>query len=218
LVDYGALAEDRTSLDRYLAQIAEIGPETEPERFPGKEHRLAYYLNAYNALVFEGVLRGYPDDGVVWAGPVPGQRFFDEQKFRLDGRSVSLNQIEHQLVRANFGDARVHAALNCASLGCPRLPREPFEAERLDRQLDDAMVEFVSDHRFLRVDAGARTVFLSKIFEWFEEDFLADEREAGNDDPKLIDYVNRFRREVPDVPRAYTVRFSDYDKRLNAQR
>ena len=77
------------------------------------------------------------------------------------------------------------------------------------------MTEFVSSEQNVRVDRTSRTVFLSKIFDWYREDFLADERKAGNTKPTLIDYVNRFRGDLPAVPTDYSIRFLDYDKQLN---
>ncbi len=216
-VDYKGLRRERAALDRYLAQIEKIGPRSTPERFPTAAHELAYYVNAYNALVFQGVLDGDLDAETVWSGLLPGYNFFVGRKFRLDGRTINLRNLENKVVRARFGDARVHAALNCASVGCPRLPATAFEAGRLERELDAAMTEFVSSEQHVRVDEKSRTVSLSKIFDWYEEDFLADEREAGNENPTLIDYVNRFRRDSAPIPRDYTVRFLDYDKDLNRQ-
>ena len=215
-VDYAALAVDRAALDRYLGQIAESGPQSTPKRFATQENELAYYVNAYNALVFQGVLDGDVDTDSVWRGLIPGYSFFVKKKFRLDGQSINLRNLENKVVRARFGDARIHAALNCASVGCPRLPTTAFEAGGLEQALNGAMSEFVSNEQHVRVDAADRTVFLSKIFEWYREDFLADEREAGNEDPNLIDYVNRFRsKDASPIPRDYTIRFLEYDKRLN---
>jgi hypothetical protein len=214
-VDYEALARDRGGLDRYLTQIAEVGPRSTPEMFPTQAHELAYYVNAYNALVFQGVLDGGLEADTVWGGLVPGYGFFVGRKFRLDGQSINLRKLENKLIRDRFGDARVHAALNCASVGCPRLPATAFDPGRLERELNTAMAEFVSSEQNVRIDEANQTVFLSKIFDWYSEDFLADEREAGNAQPGLIDYINRFRGEAPPIPGDYTVRFLEYDKRLN---
>ena len=214
-VNYEALDRDRAALDRYLAQIAAIGPRSTPERFPTQSHQLAYYVNAYNALVFQGVLDGDLDSETVWRGLVPGYGFFVGRKFRLDGRSINLRNLENKIVRAQFGDARVHAVLNCASVGCPRLPTTAFEPGQLERELNTAMTEFVSSEENVRVDDANRTIYLSKIFDWYREDFLADEREAGNPEPTLIDYVNRFRGDAFPIPRDYPIRFLEYDKPLN---
>jgi hypothetical protein len=214
-VDYEALSRDRESLDHYLAQIAELGPRSTPERFPTRADQLAYYINSYNALVFQGVLDGDPNADTVWRGIVPGYGFFVGRRFRLDGQSINLRKLENKIVRARFGDARVHAALNCASVGCPRLPTTAFEPGRLEHELKAAMTEFVANGRNVRVDDDNRIVFLSMIFDWYREDFLADEGDAGNVEPSLIDYVNRFRGEEAPIPGDYAVQFLEYDKRLN---
>jgi len=214
-VDYAALDRDRDSLDRYLRAIEEIGPLTTPERFPTREHELAYYINAYNALIFAGVLERGEEAETVWTGLPQGLGFFVLKKYRVDGQRINLRNLENKIVRAKYEDARVHAALNCASAGCPRLPAQAFRPAELDRTLNEAMAEFVTDEKNVRVDSDARTVYLSKIFDWFEDDFLADEREAGNAEPTLIDYVNRFRGDAPPVPSEYAVRFLEYDKSLN---
>ncbi len=215
LVDYAGLARDREALDRYLAAIAEAGPESTPGRFPTRDHELAYYINAYNALVFAGVLALGDDAGTVWGGLIDGYPFFVGTKYRIDGRKINLRNLENKIVRARYGDARIHAALNCASLGCPRLPDTAFRPASLDATLDAAMTEFVSDPRHVRVDHDAKVVHLSKIFDWFRDDFLDDEREAGNDAPNLIDYVNRFRGDTPAIPRDYDVEILKYDEGLN---
>ena len=218
LVDYEGLAADRKDLDEYLVRVAREGPKSAPEKFPARNDRLAYYLNAYNALVFEGVLARGPEKESVWKGGlVSGYSFFVGRKVRLDGGETSLKALEDKIVRKEFGDPRIHAALNCASLGCPRLPREAFEPSRLDAQLDAAATEFVEEERNVSVDASRRTVTLSKIFDWFEKDFLESEKAAGSPSPNVLDWVNRYRKTKPKLDPGFRVRYADYDKRINAR-
>jgi hypothetical protein len=217
-VDYEALARDRAGLDAWLARLVRQGPKSTPVLFPTRSDRLAYYLNAYNALVFQGVLLRGPERDSVWKGGLfSGSAFFVSTKFRLDGETSSLKALEDDLIRRDFADPRIHAALNCASIGCPRLPREAFVPEKLDAQLDAAMREFVEDGRHVAVDPARRTVTLSKIFDWFEKDFLSFERVNGNPDPKIVDFVNRFRIARPKLDRSFRVRYFDYDKRINGR-
>jgi hypothetical protein len=217
-VDYEALARDRAGLDAWLARLVRQGPKSTPSLFPTRNDRLAYYLNAYNALVFQGVLSRGPEKESVWKGGLfSGYAFFVSMKVRLDGETWSLKALEDDVVRKGFGDPRIHAALNCASVGCPRLPREAFVPERLDAQLDAAMREFVEEERNVSVDLARRIVRLSKIFDWFEKDFLAFERERGNPDPEIVDYVNRYRVTKPKLDRSFRVRHFDYDKRINGR-
>jgi hypothetical protein len=136
----------------------------------------------------------------------------------LGGRETDLKALEDDVIRARYGDARVHAALNCASVSCPRLPRAAFTGEKLNAQLDAAMHEFVTDPKHLRVDRGAGKVAMSKIFDWYAADFLADAAERGIREPNVIDYVNLFRGDAGAIPRTFEIAFFDYDKGLNAQR
>lgn len=216
LVDYEALAESRGTLDRYLQRVKKVSPRSHPQLFPTRQDALAYYLNAYNALVFEGVLGRGPEKTSVWRGIVSGYSFFVRMRIRVGGEPMNLKSLEDDIVRAEFQDPRVHAALNCASIGCPRLPREAFVANRLGHQLDRAMTEFVTDPRNVELDTEARSVTLSQIFEWFADDFLTHERRQGVDEPSVISYINRYRGDATPIPEGYKVRFSEYDKRLNS--
>lgn len=218
MVDYVGLQADRAELDRYVENLGRISPENQPERFPTREHRLAYWINAYNALVFEGVLARGPEDESVWSGMVSGLTFFGLQKFTVGGRVMNLKSLEDDYIRKPFEDPRMHAALNCASIGCPRLPRRAFDAATLDADLDAAMAEFVADERNVSVDRDRKTVSLSKIFDWFEEDFVRYETEVKNNwDGTVLHYINRFREPDAAVPLDYRIRIRPYDKRINKQ-
>lgn len=217
LVDYGSLADDRTVFDRYLTSIEQVSPKSHPNLFPTDHEALAYYINAYNAQVFNGVLDRGPEQKSVWRGLISGLNFFVRMPIVVGGEKTNLKQLEDNVIRKDFKDPRIHAALNCASLGCARLPRKAFEAERLDEELDAAMEEFVADPRNVQIDDGRGVVSLSKVFRWFKSDFLDDERRRGNPDGSLIDYVNRYRASAEQIPSTYKVRFLDYDKRINKQ-
>lgn len=218
LVDYEGLLRDRTVFDRYVATIESTSPRSHPERFPTRADALAYYLNAYNASVFKGVLERGPEKKSVWRGLVSGLNFFVLMKVQVGGERMSLKYLEDELIRRGFEDPRIHAALNCASISCPRLPREAFAAKTLDTELDAAMHEFVSAPQHLEVDHQARVVRLSGIFDFFPKDFLEYERAQGSSDPRLLDYVNRYRSADDQIDRDYKVTFLKYDKGINAQR
>lgn len=217
LVDYAALAGDRSGLDHYLATLASGSPDSTPARFPSQNDRLAYWINAYNAAVVAGVLDRGVDTPSVWGDGLFGIGFFTVERVLLGGERMSLKELEDDIVRGRFRDPRVHAALNCASLGCPRLPRRALQGPALDADLEAAMKELVAEPRNCRVDSTTRTVWLSKIFDWFEDDFIAFERRSGATAPTLIGYLNRYRRPAAQLPPGYRVRFLDYDKRLNRQ-
>jgi hypothetical protein len=217
-VNYDALARDRGDLDRFLVSIEKTSPRSNPELFPSKNDQLAYWLNSYNAQVFKGVLARGPEKESVWKGGLfSGYSFFVGMDIVLGGEKLSLKKLEDKTVREGFKDPRVHAALNCASKGCPRLPQVAFDPEKLDGQLDDGMKGFVAEARNVAIDEAARTVTLSKIFDWFSGDFLAYEKAHGNPEGSQIDYVNRYRGSLPKVPKGYAIKFFEYDKSVNAQ-
>lgn len=217
LVDYASLAQDTTALDRVIAGIESVSPRSHPDRFPGPNDALAYYLNAYNALVFRAVIDKGPDIKSVWGASGTGLGFFVRSKVTVGGEKISLKKFEDVWVREGFHDPRIHAALNCASIGCPRLPRAPFSAERLDAELDEAMAEFVASKLHVEVDDVLRRVTLSRIFDWFKADFIDFEIDHGAPKPRLLDYVNRYRDASEMIPGDYAIKFSKYDKRLNRQ-
>lgn len=217
MVDYRGLADDREILDQYVKAVETYSPESHPNLFPTRQDALAFYINAYNAQVFKGVLARGPEEKSVWRGLVSGLEFFGRMKIVVGGRTTNLRNLENKDIREAFGEPRIHAALNCASIGCPRLPREAFLPEQLEEQLDAAMTEWVSSSYHVKVDDGARTVFLNKIFDWFKDDFLTYERSAGVRSPSLIGYVNRFRDSASQIPADYKVKFLPYDKAVNKQ-
>ena len=216
-VDYHALNADRTQFDDYVRRIETDGPRSSPEEFPTRNDRLAYYINAYNALVFDAVLDRGPEEKSVWRGLISGLKFFVRTKVTVDGEVTNLKRLEDDLIRDQFADPRIHAAVNCASISCPRLPREAFTAPMLDAQLDAAMREFVSTASHVHVDDASETIYLSKIFDWFTDDFLEWEQAQGATEPTLVGYVNRYRAPDSRLPEGYRVRFLKYDKGINSQ-
>ncbi|MFQ5666961.1 MAG: DUF547 domain-containing protein, partial [Candidatus Binatia bacterium] len=164
-VAYRALRENATgSLKEYLAVLA----TTTLDGLSAKE-RLAFWINAYNAVVVAGVLDGYRAENAL-------QRygFFKLYKRVVAGEPRSPDDIEHGIIRKRFHDPRVHFALVCASSSCPRLRREAYTGTLLDRQLDEQARQFLNDLTRNRIDPVAGTVELSPIFDWFKADFTAD--------------------------------------------
>jgi len=217
-VNYDALAKDRGELDRFLAAIEKTSPRSNPDLFPAKNEQLAYWLNAYNAQVFKGVLARGPEKESVWKGGIfSGYSFFVGMDIILGGEKLNLKKLEDKTVREGFKDPRVHAALNCASKGCPRLPQVAFDPEKLDEQLDEGMRGFVAESRNVMIDDAAKTVTLSKILDWFAGDFIAYEKAHGNANGTQIGYVNRYRGALPRIPNGYAMKFFEYDKGVNRQ-
>lgn len=167
---------------------------------------LAYWINLYNAVTLELVLAHYPVDSIKDTGGFLKSPW-EKKLVSIDGTDLSLNGIENDVIRRRFPDARVHFALNCASLGCPPLAREAFRGPRLDEQLDAACARALGNPRWVRVE-GDRLV-VSRIFDWYKSDF---ERDSGS----VAKFISRYRDDVDAA--AGDIRYADYDWSLNLSR
>lgn len=221
-VRYAGFQQDRAELKAYLETLGKVAPG----EFKGfsKNQQLAFLINAYNAATVEKVLMRYPnlksirDFGTVIGNP------FKDKFIRLLGTEMSLDNIEHDTIRAEgaYNDPRIHFAVNCASIGCPMLREEPFIADRLDRQLDEQTVRFLSDRTRNRYNADTRSLEVSKIFDWYGDDFRKGHR-GINSLPGFFAsqaHLLAARAEEQAQIRAekVAIRFLDYDWALNAVR
>jgi hypothetical protein len=167
-VRYADLQKDRAALKSYLDGLSAVN-EADFNRW-SKAQRLAFLVNTYNAYTLELILQNYPVKSIKDIGGTFDNRW--KRKFiKLFGRDVSLDMIEHETLRkpGAYDDVRIHYAVNCASIGCPALREEAFVADRLDKQLEEQAVRFLSDRSRNRFAGGKLEVSL--IFKWFAEDW-----------------------------------------------
>jgi hypothetical protein len=172
-VRYAELARDRAALKVYLESLAKVS-DAEFKSW-NKSQQLAFLINAYNAHMVEKILLRYPNIKSVWDyGKLIGNPFKDKF-FRLFGREFSLDNIEHDTIRARgaYDDPRIHMAVNCASIGCPMLREEAFVADKLDAQLEEQVARFLSDKSRNRYSAAANALEVSEIFKWYAVDFTS---------------------------------------------
>jgi hypothetical protein len=174
---------------------------------------MAFLINAYNAFAVEKILVRYPDIGSIWDfGKLFGNPFKDEF-FTLLGGKRSLDWIEHENLRKSYREPRIHYAVNCASVGCPMLREEAYAASRLEAQLEEQARRFLSDRSRNRLRQGRLEV--SKIFDWFRQDFeprdayFARYADVLTDDPMQQEMIRS---------RTAALRFLDYDWSLNDAR
>lgn len=215
-VDYPGFKQDKAALEGYLASLSNVSRD----QYDGwsREQRLAFLINSYNAFTVKLVLDHYPvrsikDIGGLFSSP------WKQAFIPLVGRTLTLDQLEYSLIRApgEFDEPRIHFAVNCASLGCPALRPEAFVAERLHDQLEDSQRRFLSDRSRNRFDANRETFLVSKIFDWYEEDFV---RRWGS----LEEYFNQHsalmaeQRGILQHARKSKIEFLDYDWSLNQAR
>ena len=175
-VRYAGFQQDRAALKDYVAALSKVAP-AEFEAW-SKAQRMAFLINAYNALAVEKVLTRYPDIQSIWDfGKVFGNPFKD-RFFTLLGREGSLDWIEHETLRkpGAYDEPRVHYAVNCASVGCPMLREEAYVAARLEAQLEEQARRFLSDRSRNRYHPESGRLEVSRIFDWFREDWTSGYR------------------------------------------
>ena len=196
-VDYLAIArEEAAKLDAYLDRLA----RTDPLALE-RDERLALYLNLYNATMIDAVLDRYTDGYSVSHNNFA---IFDLPLVRVGGRTITLNHLENQIIRPEFKEPRIHAALVCAARSCPPRRREAYVGQKLDEQLDDQMRKWLADPKLNQIPKGDGALRLSEIFKWYAEDFGGLEKIAG--------YINAY-HEADTAGRA--VEFIPYDWTLN---
>lgn len=200
-VDYDRIAGDA----RFGVFIEQLGgadgrpPETDDEH-------LALHINAYNAFAIQGIINGYSPE-TWWSR----RAFFKGRKYFLNGEKISLEALEHDRIIPT-GDPRIHFAIVCASLSCPRLSSNAYQPESINVQLHDAAKQFINDSTRNRFDLERRIAFLSRIFEWYIDDF---EAAAGSTQRYLARFVDD--AQVQDALRQdeFELRYLEYDWNLN---
>lgn len=180
-VNYQGFINDSLQLNQYLELLRNNHPN---EKNWKRDQRLAYWINAYNAFTLKLVTDHYPVNSIkdIKKGIPFINSVFDLKFIRIEAATYDLNNIEHGIIRAKFNDARIHFALNCASGSCPNLHKRAYTATQLDRQLDQAARNFLSDNS--KNMLKPESVQLSKIFSWYRGDF----KKEGS----LIDFINRY--------------------------
>ncbi|HET6205074.1 MAG TPA: DUF547 domain-containing protein [Planctomycetota bacterium] len=214
VVDYGGLRGRSADLDSYLAELRAIRPEAF-EALP-RADRLAYWINAYNAFTVRLVLDHYPVKSIKDVGGVFRSVFKKEfiELRNLRRETLSLDDVEHGILRPEFADPRVHFAIVCASKGCPPLRSEAYRAADLEAQLDDQARRFLADPGKNRIALEDRALHLSPIFKWFREDF---EKASGSVPRFLARFLDAKRAAAIGDGKGFDVDYLDYDWTLNGK-
>ncbi|MCI0623941.1 MAG: DUF547 domain-containing protein [Acidobacteria bacterium] len=231
LVRYQQLKSNRETLDRFGAALGKLGQEE--FEFWDEEEQVAFWINAYNALTLTAIINHYPIVPVLpESSSIPRKSIrqipgvWDQLQFTVMGNAVTLDQIEHQILRKRFDEPRIHLALVCAAKGCPPLRNEPFDGHRLESQLQDLTRRFLSDPSKFRIDRERARVLLSSIFQWYGEDFVSTygtgEEFPGHNkvERAVLNFVARhLDSESRDylIKERYRIEYLDYDWSLNEE-
>ena len=194
-INYAALQSDPEDLNSLVAQIGNI----QEDDLTHREFK-AFYINAYNVLVIKGVVDRYPFENLL-----DQEGFFDTDKYYVAGQSLTLDEIEFQKLFARERDPRFHFVLNCAAYSCPTLFNQAMNPDELEEQLDFAIKVVIDRDDYVFVDRQQRKVFVSKIFDWYKEDFTRHQ--------SLRQFINENR--FTSLPSDFEIDFLPYDWRLN---
>ncbi len=216
-VNYEKLKNNRQKLDQFNAGLGAVTPEM--YKTWTEEEKIAFWLNAYNSLTLESIINNYPVKSIrdipgVWKG----------QKFNVMAQEMTLDQIEHEVLRKQFNEPRIHMALVCASIGCPPLKMEPYTGEKLDKQLAQQSRRFLSNAEHFRIDSQNKKVYVSSIFKWFGEDFEKTYGQSQNLkglNPKETAFINFIQNHLNQTDQkylssgGYQITYLNYDWSLN---
>lgn len=192
-VNYAGIKTNRTM----LSQATQYFEETPPQSSWSKNQKIAYWINAYNLYTLELVVDNYPVKSIK---DIAGGKPWDKKFIKLDGRNLSLNDIENGILRKDYNEPRIHFAVNCASISCPKLSNKSYTASNLNRLLDAQTKRFIRDGTMNML--LKESVEISQLFEWYKSDF-------GD----ILTYLNKYSTMV--IYSDAKITYKDYNWNLN---
>lgn len=208
LVDYRAWKQSTSKLTDWLEELSLINPEQ-----LSSDQQLALWLNLYNALTIRQILKRYPLKSILpkffgipnW---IAFFAFFSRPIYSLNRQRYSLSKIEHDILRQQFSEPRIHFALVCASIGCPLLRNEAYTSDRVTVQLEEDAKRFINNLHKVYYDSEAEILYCSKIFKWYAKDFL----QVANSIPE---YIQIYLASDNALNADTRIEYLDYDWSLN---
>lgn len=231
MVDYGKLKAQPEKLDAFAAAMGKLTSDNY-DKWSEKD-KIAFWLNAYNALTLKAIIDNYPIKSSFFRSRIYPKNSIRQipgvwEKIKFEVRtSVTLNQIEHEILRVKFDEPRIHMAMVCAAMGCPPLRNEPYVGDKLDEQLDDQTRRFLGNSAKFKIDRSKNILYLSTIFKWFSGDFVkkyGPGKNIGRHDKKESAVLNFVANYLTDAQKDYVlagkfkIKYPKYDWSLNEQR
>jgi hypothetical protein len=231
LVNYKGLKAKSTDLDAFTTSLSALEP-TVYDHWSDQD-KIAFWLNVYNAFTLQAIMTHYPIQPSLLASlrfpknsirQIPG--VWTELRFAVIGRQMTLDEIEHETLRKQFNEPRIHMALVCAAMGCPPLRNEPYTGDKLEAQLVDQTRRTLGHPLKFRIDRKAGQVYLSSIFKWFGDDFVktygTNGKFAGHSDTEkaVLHFISQHLEDNDQsylMSGQYGLRYLDYDWSLNEQ-
>ena len=231
MVDYKQLKANRTRLDIFALAMTRL--DSKIYKNWSDSQKVAFWLNAYNALTLKAIIDNYPIKSSFFKSriypknsirQIPG--VWSKIKFKIMRKNTTLSHIEHEILRKEFDEPRIHMAMVCAAMSCPPLRNEPYTAEKLDAQLNDQTKKFLAEPKKFKIDRKNNKVYLSPIFKWFAADFItkyATKTPIPGQDKNVSAVINFITKHCEDNIADYLkkgkfkVEYLKYDWSLNEQ-
>lgn len=205
MVNYVGLKTDEKLFDQYLNSLANVDYEK-----LSKYEKLALLINAYNAFTLKLIIQ---NPGIGSIKDIPSDKRWENEVWNIAGNNISLGAIEHEWIRKDFGEPKIHFALVCAAMSCPKLRNEPYSGDKLKEQLNDQARNFFSVEKNFRWDPEKKEIHLSAILDWFRYDFAATEEGVLEYSLNFIDTENA--KEISLVKDTLNIKYISYDWSLN---
>ncbi len=231
MVNYKQLKAHREKLDTFVTTMSKLDPSSY-NRWREKE-KIAFWLNTYNALTLKVIIDNYPIKPSFFRSriypknsirQIPG--VWDKMTFNVMGKDLTLEHIEHNVLRKKFDEPRIHVAMVCAALSCPPLLNEPYEGRKLDEQLNNRARRFLGNPDKFKINRENRRVYLSPILKWFADDFVnkyGTEEHIGKQSKKTsailnftADYLEKSDKDYI-LAGEFKIKYLKYDWSLNEQ-
>ena len=208
-VDYNGIAKYQP-FKTYMESLKSAQPDS-----MSHDEQLAFWINAYNAVTIDKVIKWKPEKSVretfvpgVWTGT----KFFTSREHTVAGRRLSQDDIEHEILRKQLKEPRIHFAIICASLGCPPLPQFAYTGKNVQTRLEEETREYINSERGTRIDTANNQLYLSKLFDWFAGDF---EYASGS----VLEFIKKYidRSALAFLEQKPKIKWIEYNWALNAQ-
>jgi len=197
MVDYSGIVNEKEQLESYLKLLG----QNKPDNSWDSNEALAYWINVYNAFTVDLITRNYPLKSIMDI-----KNAWDIKFIQIGQKKYSLNEVEHDIIRKEFNEPRIHFALVCAAVSCPPLRNEAFIADKLEQQLQEQTTRFINNTDKNKFDSNSAQV--SQIFNWFKEDFTKE--------GSLQEYLNKYSK--TELSSKAKIDFLEYSWKLNDQK
>lgn len=233
MVNYKKLKTEAQMLESFIAAMGKLDPNSYSKW--NERQKIAFWLNAYNAFTLKAIIDNYPIKPDFFKSMYYSKNsirqidgVWDKITFNVLGQKLTLEHIEHKILREKFNEPRIHMAMVCAAMGCPPLRNEPYTGKKLDQQIDDQSRKFLANPEKFRFDSLKRVLHISPILNWFGDDFIKITTKKkpfiqySNKEAAILEFVSKYLAEdhafFKPSKRAIRIKYLDYDWSLNEQR